>query len=221
MTLERGWHPDPTGRFELRLWNGREWTSQVNANGVTTVDSFDPDAAWPGVASPGAETSLLGLASVSWSTSGDTVELYGPDGALAGKATEVSGGLAAAVEWLTKWDVAEDLWEVREADGTLLLVLRKPPAGAPLLVARADGEAIGSVRSNLFGPPFTLHDASEQAVASLAWDGGDHAMLLDAAGERVGVYGDGTLTFERDLDPTLRTLAIATIVALYRYERTL
>lgn len=221
MTPASGWHPDPTGRFELRLWSGREWTSQVHTNGVTTVDSFDPDAPWPGVASSGAETSLLGLASVGWSTSGDTVELYAPGGDPAGTATEVSGGVRTAIEWLTQWDVADDLWEVRAPDATLLLVLRKPPGDAPLLVARADGEPVGSVRSHLLGPPFTLHDASEQVLASLAWDGGDHAALLDPAGERAAVYTGGTLTFERDLDTTLRTLAIATIVALYRYSRSL
>ena len=33
-----GWRPDPFGRFEVRYWNGSEWTDHVSRAGVTTRD---------------------------------------------------------------------------------------------------------------------------------------------------------------------------------------
>ena len=32
------WHPDPTGRFELRYWDGALWTEHVTRNGEQTTD---------------------------------------------------------------------------------------------------------------------------------------------------------------------------------------
>ena len=29
VAVPRGWHPDPTGRFNRRWWNGAAWTDQV------------------------------------------------------------------------------------------------------------------------------------------------------------------------------------------------
>jgi hypothetical protein len=33
-----GWHPDPTGRHELRYWDGAAWSSHVSDAGVTASD---------------------------------------------------------------------------------------------------------------------------------------------------------------------------------------
>jgi hypothetical protein len=37
---ESGWRVDPTGRHELRFWNGSRWTDHVADDGVTSVDSL-------------------------------------------------------------------------------------------------------------------------------------------------------------------------------------
>jgi len=34
-----GWHPDPSGRHELRYWSGTTWTDDVADAGVTAKDS--------------------------------------------------------------------------------------------------------------------------------------------------------------------------------------
>ncbi len=36
------WHPDPSGRFQYRWWNGSEWTSQVATAGQHLIDT-SPD----------------------------------------------------------------------------------------------------------------------------------------------------------------------------------
>ena len=37
-----GWHPDPSGRFHYRWWDGRQWTAQVSVHGQVLVDT-SPD----------------------------------------------------------------------------------------------------------------------------------------------------------------------------------
>lgn len=36
------WAPDPTGRNQLRWWDGRGWTDNVSNQGVTSVDALGP-----------------------------------------------------------------------------------------------------------------------------------------------------------------------------------
>jgi len=36
------WHPDPSGRFRFRWWDGHEWTSQVSTDGHHLIDT-NPD----------------------------------------------------------------------------------------------------------------------------------------------------------------------------------
>jgi hypothetical protein len=37
-----GWHPDPSGRFHYRWWDGTQWTAQVSVHGHVFVDT-SPD----------------------------------------------------------------------------------------------------------------------------------------------------------------------------------
>ncbi len=36
------WHPDPSGRFHFRWWDGQQWTSQVSTDGHHLIDT-NPD----------------------------------------------------------------------------------------------------------------------------------------------------------------------------------
>ncbi len=36
------WHPDPSGRFQFRWWDGHEWTSHVSTDGHHLIDT-NPD----------------------------------------------------------------------------------------------------------------------------------------------------------------------------------
>lgn len=35
------WYPDPSGRHELRYWEGSHWTGHVSDQGVTSLDPTD------------------------------------------------------------------------------------------------------------------------------------------------------------------------------------
>jgi hypothetical protein len=49
-----GWHPDPTGRFEFRYYNGQRWTADVSLNGQRFIDEVAPVT--PGHLTPGHVT---------------------------------------------------------------------------------------------------------------------------------------------------------------------
>jgi predicted nucleic-acid-binding Zn-ribbon protein len=38
------WKPDPTGRHELRYWDGIAWTSSVSDDGAVSEDAIEPEA---------------------------------------------------------------------------------------------------------------------------------------------------------------------------------
>jgi hypothetical protein len=50
---ERQWYPDPTGRHELRYWDGQEWTHHVSDNGIQGMDSLNSRTPPQFAASPG------------------------------------------------------------------------------------------------------------------------------------------------------------------------
>ena len=56
-----GWHPDPSGRFELRYWDGTSWTQSVSSGGrqetdVALVQAPPPDDA---LATPGGQDATV------------------------------------------------------------------------------------------------------------------------------------------------------------------
>lgn len=37
-TIPAAWQPDPTGRHQMRFWDGQQWTSHVSDDGTATTD---------------------------------------------------------------------------------------------------------------------------------------------------------------------------------------
>jgi uncharacterized protein YxjI len=40
-TTPANWYPDPTGRHQLRYWDGTNWTEHVSTNGATSTDPLE------------------------------------------------------------------------------------------------------------------------------------------------------------------------------------
>jgi hypothetical protein len=38
VTTPAGWYPDPSGRYEMRYWDGEKWTEHVSRQGATYTD---------------------------------------------------------------------------------------------------------------------------------------------------------------------------------------
>ncbi len=43
-----GWHPDPTGKYEYRYFNGHQWTADVSVHGQRFIDNTSPATWQPG-----------------------------------------------------------------------------------------------------------------------------------------------------------------------------
>ena len=52
MASAPGWHPDPTGRFQHRYWDGKRWTDHVATNGVSSRDPVQQTPMNKGEAQP-------------------------------------------------------------------------------------------------------------------------------------------------------------------------
>ncbi|MBO0775198.1 MAG: DUF2510 domain-containing protein [Actinobacteria bacterium] len=52
VTAPPGWYRDPSGRYELRYWDGAGWTAHVSNGGVVLTDVSDPALAFPAAVPP-------------------------------------------------------------------------------------------------------------------------------------------------------------------------
>lgn len=59
-----GWHPDPSGRFEFRYFNGQRWTSDVATDGRRLVDGGAPAPHRPG-RGPAVASLVIALCSLA------------------------------------------------------------------------------------------------------------------------------------------------------------
>ena len=69
--IPAAWQPDPTGRFQLRYWDGAAWTDHVSTNGVQQTDPVDGTpppvtAARPVTAAPPAVSAAPARTRVRW-----------------------------------------------------------------------------------------------------------------------------------------------------------
>lgn len=75
------WHPDPTGRHELRYWDGSQWTDHVADNGEQAVDPLhgSGDGAGTGAGSGAASTASETGGETSSETGTDSDWVGGPE----------------------------------------------------------------------------------------------------------------------------------------------
>jgi len=89
--MQPGWHPDPTGRHELRYFNGAAWTGDIADAGARGVDPVG----WIGPTSPTAQTGQVGQ--IGGPRTGGTPDAPAPAAAWAGApARRRASGLAIA-----------------------------------------------------------------------------------------------------------------------------
>jgi uncharacterized protein (AIM24 family) len=66
------WLPDPSGKHELRYWNGDAWTEHVADDGVQATDPTPADA--PAPATPAAAPATASAAGFAGTISGDLID---------------------------------------------------------------------------------------------------------------------------------------------------
>jgi uncharacterized protein YxjI len=112
-TTPAAWHPDPTGRHQLRYWDGTQWTDHVSNNGVT---GSDPVQGRPGVADRVEQALTLGnegdaakvqsqVSGTGWRGAGITQPVAGGQGTLFTEPVLVVNQKAKLIEITNQYSV--------------------------------------------------------------------------------------------------------------------
>ena len=234
-----GWHADPTGRCDLRWWDGNRWSDHASRGGSVVVDPLDQPATSTAPAT--SPRTLSDSDIVVFRQRPKVIEvinqydLLAADGATLAVAQQVGQSLARkAVRIIGSLDALMPVTlEVRDGSGALLFTLAKRGIGfAEVSVDGPDGQPVGRIDEvSVFGKPrFELRTPERSRIGELkalnwrAWE----FQLLDADGTEVaritkqwrGVLefvttGDSyVLVFSRSVGDPLRTLVLASALAI-------
>jgi hypothetical protein len=146
-TTAAGWHPDPSGRFEFRWWDGGRWTDQVSVGGMAQTDA--PAEAAPAAsgaatqpAQPAAAGSMLDAPKLSIDFSNGGIGGTGVWGVL-----DPAGGYLGRM-LINPFRIGQKAWYVVE-DNNGQLLFRIDPEGGFLntdLIARdPSGREVGEL----------------------------------------------------------------------------
>jgi hypothetical protein len=127
-----GWQPDPTGRFQVRYWDGSAWTEHVSTNGVQQVDPL------AGVPVAGAAPVRAVRARVVWPMHTKLLVLGGAALLLLGSVLPW-----AKLEVSFLGQTASDTKNGLDADGVLTLILAV--AAFAIFVFVRSGKVTGSL----------------------------------------------------------------------------
>jgi len=191
-----GWHPDPFNRYELRWWDGQQWTEHVSTQGVAQLD---PPVATAVVPSSGAtaadvqrQVQVQAGAVAAWQGSGHLFDepvlvvnqkakfieleneygIYDHTGRHLGGVRQVGQGQAKKVlRALTSLDqfMTHNL-QVVDASGQVMLSLTRPSKvmKSRILVKAPAGHDVGQiVQQNVFGKIRFSLEANGQTWGSI------------------------------------------------------
>ena len=165
MQPQAGWYQDPTGRNQLRYWDGSQWTTHVSNNGVMADEAAQPQA-------PPASYATAGTSTHQPYESGGSATQPSAD-AGQGQPPAQAGGFSAALgaqpstsrvagidPTLLKDSLAKAEVQPRSGDGTL--------TGEPVLVVARTADEKSAYR-------YHICSASGQLLAVCATEGATDA----------------------------------------------
>jgi uncharacterized protein (AIM24 family) len=197
------WLPDPTGKHELRYWNGDAWTEHVADDGVQSTDPTPTDAAAP--ATPAAAPTTASAAGFTGTISGDLI-----DGRY-GETTSTEPGPSLQNDRLLRVRVTEPFMARQGAmvayQGGVNFTYQGGGA-ARFLKKALTGEGLSLMRVEGQGDVF-LADAAKKV----------HILKLDNSG--ISISGSCVLAFSGSLDWNVERVRGGSIVAGGLFNTTL
>ncbi len=197
------WLPDPTGKHELRYWNGDAWTEHVADDGVQATDPTPDGAAAP--ATPAAAPTTAAAAGFTGTISGDLI-----DGRY-GETTSTEPGPSLQNDRLLRVRVAEPFMARQGAmvayQGGVNFAYQGGGA-ARFLKKALTGEGLSLMRVEGQGDVF-LADTAKKV----------HILKLDNSG--ISINGSCVLAFSGALDWNVERVRGGSIVAGGLFNTTL
>ncbi|RQP11758.1 MAG: DUF4041 domain-containing protein [Microbacteriaceae bacterium] len=168
MSAAADWHPDPTGRFEKRYWNGSVWTEHVFSAGTQSVDPMPATPA--GVAQGGVAQG--GVAQPATSPSEPKIPIFGAR-KVAASALQENARLQALIDTHGLKPIAE-LDAAREEAQAQVRAAQTELAAVQASVTQARQELftiqtqVIDLRSTVNLQEFALYDYENPAESSVA-----------------------------------------------------
>jgi uncharacterized protein YxjI len=192
--IPAGWHPDPTGKFEQRYWDGSNWTDHVATQGQQGVDPIDaprpvstssPEQVQRQVTKQagvqpvyGGGGHLLSEPVLVVNQKAKLIELtnefavYDQHGNQLGWVVQVGQStVRKALRFVTSVDqYLTHRFEVRDMQGAVLLQLTRPAKvfKSTVVVSTPDGREIGKIRQeNMIGKIRFAFEVDGQPVGGI------------------------------------------------------
>jgi hypothetical protein len=149
--LLEGWHPDPSGRHELRWFDGHEWTWSVHSRGTTSIDSggdSQPDRAQvTGGGTLFSETHIeISQEASAWETT-ERFTFANRAGLSLAHATEPRRHMLSKALRLDQGRAVSSTYSLASSRGLPLLQMHRPGArfSGEMTVADANGHPLGRI----------------------------------------------------------------------------
>jgi hypothetical protein len=175
--LLEGWHPDPSGRHELRWFDGHEWTWTVHSAGITSIDAGNGTRPDPAQVSGGGT-----LFSETHITVSQTPELFEVTerftfatrhGLALAHATEPDRHVLDKLRRVNQGRTFDSTYSLTSSRGLPILQMHRPGANfaSEMSVADGPGRPLGRiVQENMIGTPRLSIQTADGLAARVTGD---------------------------------------------------
>ena len=146
VSLPANWYPDPSVRYDLRYWDGNDWTTHVASGGTQSIDPVVlDDATWRGSFLDGPSLNVA-LRKKPFEVKAEYV-VSNKSGRPIGGVRELDRKFSKRLFQLDSDRGRKYRFEVVDEEERPLLYLSRPQFGetSPLIVQRRDGAVLGQV----------------------------------------------------------------------------
>jgi hypothetical protein len=188
-----GWHPDPSGRYEHRWWDGERWTEAVSTAGATFTDPFGGQPPEPDRALVERPQLAVDLGAGGLTGTGTWTVTERDGSAVLGYVQVQRGNSSTSLAvYLVQDAVGRTLLDVRRPSGFRTEVVVADHQGLLVGTARIRGSNVTLVGPAPGGPPGTTATWAGAKAHGLQWGAGGFSGKAPGAPQLKVTSSDGT-----------------------------